>query len=483
MNDNRIVKIKTLINLFVLLNFLTLLSCAKSAESEDGPIVTETSSEISINNILEPVDGQYGEGASLIFQVNYAAVVTVVGTPRIALDVGGSLAYAEYFQGSGTSGIEFVYTISSGENDNDGIALATTSIDLNGGSIEGSGIEAQLSITKEIDSLTNILVNTTQLPPDQVTGVSTAPSTSGDDLQSSWSVPNDNGNAIVNYIVQYREEGEANWITHSPSSTGPQVTIAGLSAGVRYELRVAANNGVVGPYSAISTAEIFDISSLDPIAWLSATDITNGGGQPSDGDRVATWSDLTGVASDATESNVSDQPIYREAVQNGLGAVEFDGTQTQGLEGTFTRVNNGGLTVLLVGQFNFISPRRAMFEFYQDGSPGSGVDSRRGFFFSYGFNEASTSMGLADGSFQIWSAYDDGSYTDLWQDGVSMYTDNPNHFGRTDFTGLGRYILGDDMTGGDRLEGYLGELLIFDRELTSDELSTLETYLKNKWGI
>ena len=473
---------------FKILTFIFIflaISCG-SSEGEGGPSVSSESNTatVAILNILEPVNGSYAEGSELIFQVNYANPVIVTGTPRMALNIGGNLAYADYVSGSGSIGIEFKYTVSSGENDSDGISLATSSIDLNSGTMKNSSDEdADLGILPHMDSLVNILVNTSQAAPDQVTGVSTAPTTSNDTLQLAWSTPSNNGTALTHYVVQYREKGNASWLNHSPNPTTSVANISGLSAGTTYEFRVAASNGVLGLYSSISEAEIFDISSLNPIAWLSATDITNGGTEPNNGDKVASWSDLTGVAGDATESNSADQPTYETNVQNGLPAIRFDGTADRGLEGTFTRSNNGGLTVILVGQFDFINPRRAMFEFYQDGSPDSGSSSRRGFFFSYGFNEASSNMGLTSGGFNIWSAYDDGSQTTLSENGVNLYTNNANHFGSTEFSGLGRYVLGDDKTGGDKLEGYIGELLIFDRQLTTDEMTTLETYLQNKWGL
>jgi hypothetical protein len=433
-----------------------------------------------INSFIEPANGTYADGGGeLLFQVNFTEAVTITGTPRIPINLGGSTVYATYQSGSGTAGLEFSYAIQSGDNDSDGVTLLGTSIDPNGGTVRAvaDSDNAALGFSAYLDSMAAVLVDTSSgiIAPDQVTGVSTAPTTVNTELSVSWAIPNDNSTAIIDYTVQYREQGQSTWNTVSPKPTSNIATITGLSAGITYEIRVAANNGLLGSYSSISTAEIFDVMSLNPIAWLSATDISNGGSEPNNGDKVDSWSDLTGVASDATESNPSLQPEYQTNVQNGLPAVYFDGTHSRGLEGSFTRLNNSGLTVFLVGKMDSVTPRRCFFEFY------STTITRRGFFFTYGFNEASTNRGLDDSGFNVWSAYDDGSKTDLWENGTSMYTDI-NNWGATAFTGSGAYVLGDDQTGGDEFKGYIGEFLIFDRQLTPTERSQVETYLKNKWG-
>lgn len=244
--------------------------------------------------------------------------------------------------------------------------------------------------------MANVFVNTNSgiTPPNQVVGVVTAPNTSNNALSVTWSVPADNGTALINYIFQYREQGQSTWNTSSSPSIN-STTISGLTAGVVYEIRVAANNGLLGAYSNISTAEIFDVMSMNPIAWLSSTNISAGGTEPSHNDKIGTWKDLTGAATDAIEVNTANQPTYESNVQNGLPAVNYN----------------------------------------LDNSP-----------------------------FNVWSAYDDGYHSTLWENGINKYTATNNHFGQTDFLGNGVYVLGDDQTGGDRLDGWIGEFLVFDKQ-------------------
>lgn len=72
--------------------------------------------------------------ATVGFTVNSSEPVTVTGTPRIAIDVGGVTRYAAYVSGSGTTSLTFNYQPQPGDFDANGIAIASP-IDLNGGAI------------------------------------------------------------------------------------------------------------------------------------------------------------------------------------------------------------------------------------------------------------------------------------------------------------------------------------------------------------
>lgn len=440
--------------------------------SSNSPVIT---------SIIEPVAGTYAEASELLFQVNFSQSVVVSGAPSIEINIGGSLVQAIYKNGSGTNGLEFSFEITAGLEDLNGIEINNPFISLNGGSIKASSDNknSALGFSNYLDSMAQVIVNTNTgiTAPEKVSVVTTAPTTNNTSLSVAWGTPANNGTEIINYSVQYRAKNTSTWNSIISPSAANQVTIAGLIAGTTYEVRVAANNGLLGPYSDTQEAEIFDVLSLNPIAWLSATNITNGGTEPANGEKVSSWKDLTGVAGDATEVEVAKQPTLEKNVFNGLPAVRFDG-HAKGLSGTFERVNNGGFTVFLVGKMDTNNVRECFFEFY------SITGGKRGFFFNYGMNEASSNFNLDDTTFNLWHAYDRGTKTDMYENSQTIYTDR-NNWGSgvsTAFTGAGGYVLGDDQTGGDEFNGYIGEFLVFDRELTSDELNLMKSYLKNKWG-
>lgn len=81
------------------------------------------------------------------FTINMSEAVTVTGTPRIAIDVGGTTRYATYTSGSGTAALTFTYTVQAGDEDSNGITLSSP-IDLNGGTIKDlANNDASLSFT------------------------------------------------------------------------------------------------------------------------------------------------------------------------------------------------------------------------------------------------------------------------------------------------------------------------------------------------
>ncbi len=79
--------------------------------------------------------------------VNLSEAVTVTGTPRIAVDVGGTTRYADYTSGSGTSTLTFTLSPQAGDVDLDGITVSSP-IQLNSGTIkDAAGNDATLTFT------------------------------------------------------------------------------------------------------------------------------------------------------------------------------------------------------------------------------------------------------------------------------------------------------------------------------------------------
>lgn len=85
-----------------------------------------------------PADTTYGAGQALDFTVTYGEAVTVDtthGVPYIALMLGaGNTVQADYLAGSGTNALTFRYTVAAGDQDADGIAVAS-GITLSGGTM------------------------------------------------------------------------------------------------------------------------------------------------------------------------------------------------------------------------------------------------------------------------------------------------------------------------------------------------------------
>ena len=80
-------------------------------------------------------DGVYGIGDKIEVTVTFSENVTVTGSPRLELDIGGSAKTTNYDSSDGSK-VVFSYTVASGDNDADGIAIGSNKLTLNGGSIK-----------------------------------------------------------------------------------------------------------------------------------------------------------------------------------------------------------------------------------------------------------------------------------------------------------------------------------------------------------
>jgi hypothetical protein len=140
------------------LNITPSVSISGTARLDLAAIVTSLTSTAS---------GTYTTGAVISISVNFSNPVTVIGSPLLALNSGGTASYAS---GSGTSALVFTYTVASPQSTL-GLGLdasSTTALTLNGGSIEGVGyIGANLTLPTpgaagSLGANTTIVINAIQ---------------------------------------------------------------------------------------------------------------------------------------------------------------------------------------------------------------------------------------------------------------------------------------------------------------------------------
>lgn len=116
----------------------------------------------TVASVAVPANGVYTVGQTLSFTVNFNEAVTVNGTPQLALTIGGTTRYANYSSGSGTSALQFAYTIQAGDADADGIAVSAA-LGLNGGTIRNGSTDVILTLNS-VGSTSGVLV-TAAAPP------------------------------------------------------------------------------------------------------------------------------------------------------------------------------------------------------------------------------------------------------------------------------------------------------------------------------
>ena len=129
--------------LFIGAVMLALLVSAGVAYAQGTPTVP-TIESVAVTS--DPgVDGGYAIGDEIQVGLTFSEAVTVTGIPQLTLDVGGRNRTAEYSEGSTTTQLLFTYTVASGDEDTDGIAVVANSLALNGGAIRAGSTNAALT--------------------------------------------------------------------------------------------------------------------------------------------------------------------------------------------------------------------------------------------------------------------------------------------------------------------------------------------------
>jgi hypothetical protein len=115
----------------------------------------------AVASVSVPADAIYTNAQNLNFTVNFSEVVTVNtagGIPAINISLNsGGPAQAAYLSGSGTTALQFSYTVATGQEDLDGLSLG--SISLNGGTLkDAAGNNASLTLNN-IANTANVRVD------------------------------------------------------------------------------------------------------------------------------------------------------------------------------------------------------------------------------------------------------------------------------------------------------------------------------------
>ncbi|MDA9793393.1 hypothetical protein N9B72_02295, partial [Bacteriovoracaceae bacterium] len=110
-----------------------------------GILVDANIPEITL--ITPPVDATYLQNQYMNFTVRYDQNVDIIGTPSLALNIGGTTVQASYLSGSGGQNLIFQYVVVNGDQDVDGIGVVSP-LTLNGGTVRGlNTINANLTFS------------------------------------------------------------------------------------------------------------------------------------------------------------------------------------------------------------------------------------------------------------------------------------------------------------------------------------------------
>ncbi|WP_186775113.1 choice-of-anchor M domain-containing protein [Allorhodopirellula solitaria] len=105
--------------------------------------------------LVPPDSRHYLEGDQIEMEVFFGFPIEVSGTPRIALEMGEDVVYADYLSGSGSPSLLFGHTVGGNDLDLDGVQLVDNTIDLNSGALtDPIGGPAVLQFPGTLDGVT-----------------------------------------------------------------------------------------------------------------------------------------------------------------------------------------------------------------------------------------------------------------------------------------------------------------------------------------
>ena len=204
----------------------------------------------------------------------------------------------------------------------------------------------------------------------------------------------------------------------------------------------------------------------------------------SDGEGISTWSDLSSAGNDATQATADKQPTYDASNEDfaGHATVHFDGSNDW-MELPSTTINVGSFTMFAVGKYDNLGSN----QYIVAGQDGGGNDRIRfqletkitdtppQFLWRAGSSGWTSIITLADTDVHV---FGETSAVEGFLDGASIAissnssTENPTAFN------IGSYNRGEK----DFFAGDLAELIIYDRVLTPEEITSVSEYLDIKWS-
>ena len=288
-------------------------------------------------------------------------------------------------------------------------------------------------------------------------------------------------------MTVFDSESPFNHLKHMPRGLGTLIVMGTLL--LVFNPTASAQTGPGGVGS--------DDGSSDLQLWIRADELSGF----SDGDLINMWPDASGYGHDASQSNTDRQPIYRSSGRNGRPTAEFGGPDSQNssltetdadeMEGALSSFTSGPATYFAVGNNFAESPddgglsgsngRRALASFKDVTN-----DQNENWLFvennRVNFYDGSTELqggSISTGNFVLFDVTHTGTDIDgrLFGDNVISAT-NAEPSGQRD-----NYLLGNDHTGGDNLDGELAEVIFFDRVLNEAERLIVQNYLSSKYDI
>jgi hypothetical protein len=201
--------------------------------------------------------------------------------------------------------------------------------------------------------------------------------------------------------------------------------------------------------------------------WLKADALTG----HSAGDAISSWTDSSAAGNTATQATGTKQPLYQTGIINSLPALQFDATD-DGMA-TALAISSGGYTVFAVVKPSTASGSHR----YVQGSSNfilghQGTQAR----FYNGQDIGSSTGTIVSGTPLYLTGWYNGITSVLYVNGAQANQATGGGYpGTVDLGGVGAF--------NEPPQGYLAEVLVYSRALTSTELTQIHYYLHTRYNI
>ncbi len=268
--------------------------------------------------------------------------------------------------------------------------------------------------------------------------------------------------------------------------------IAILTAGIMQGKSIVAQSKMRAAQTQTARSPILNISNLS--LWLETTSERSfNGNESNDGSLVSIWHDLNPqatVALNLLQSSNSAKPIYKRNVSNGLPMLKFNGSSSYFETPYSSDLNPAHITIFTVvrslshsnygsiissrnntprkGYTLYVTPSNSYAFWTGDGgnswgnSPTSKIDANTTTILTLTNNSIATTL------------YVNGSK--IGENPSAMVSNNINNLR----VGAGE---NNNSIPTYYYNGYIGEIIVFGRNLKNEERKSVEKYLSRKWGI
>jgi len=244
------------------------------------------------------------------------------------------------------------------------------------------------------------------------------------------------------------------------------------SRGIASPRAIASPRGWASPRGFTGVQQFLPSDIADLLIWLTADDLGL-----ADATAVAAWANK-GSGADFSQATADNRPIFKVAIQNGLGVVRFDGGNDVLLSDSVMSLAQP-CTLYLVAQRTGNTSAFNVVISQDPEAVAAGFNNAVNTWYTF-TNPALVSQAAADNAFHIMAATIDGASSVMRTDGVA----NAVALDAGDVT-ADTWAVGATVAAGAPLAGDIGEILVYAGEHTAGQIDLVEGYLASasRWGI